>query len=284
MDRRPGTNERPDAGGPPPLFAVLAPGAASPSPEDAAPETANDPRLETLVEKYLAKARRGGDDARYYTRERLGQLIERTRRAVEARDYETLRPLRFRELNPFSREVFTILTGVELPRLQKEALAVITDFVGAEAVAAYEAGKESERAEREFASLRERLGRRQVRFEGAVVTTREFIDTVISRGYTSLREVKRGAAPEYRLAHESGVAFVLRRRDERDYAAMRLAQLGAASPAQEGRNETMVECANCGQETDSADGFCSDHCRNRHRGDRCEGDCQFCEDDAVDAR
>lgn len=216
----------------PPLFALLDAEPAPASSPDATPEPPpGDPRLDALVEKYLAKALRGGDDARYYTRERLEQLMERTRRAVETRDYEILRSLRFRELNPFSREVFTILTGVELPRLQKEALAVIERFVGAEKVAARAAAQEAERARREFTYLHERLGRRHVRFEDAVITTRDFIDTVIARGYTHLREVKRGAATEYRISNESGVAFVLRRRDERDYASMKLAQLNAAPAA-----------------------------------------------------
>lgn len=87
----------------PPLFAMLAaqPAAATAAP-DATPEPLpRDPRLDALVEKYLAKALRGGDDAKYYTRELLDQLLERTKRAVETRDYEILRSLRFRKLNPF---------------------------------------------------------------------------------------------------------------------------------------------------------------------------------------
>lgn len=108
-----------------------------------------------------------------------------------------------------SREVFTILTGVDLPRLQNEALAVIESFIGTEALAAHSAAQEAERVRRELSYISERLGRRQVRFEDALISMRDFIDTVIARGYTHLREVKRGAAPEYRIAHESGVAFVL---------------------------------------------------------------------------
>ena len=46
----------------------------------------------------------------------------------------------------------------------------------------------------------------------------------------------------------------------------------------------MIGRAHHGQETASADGLSSDRCRNRHRGDRCEGDCRYCADDATAPR
>lgn len=48
------------------------------------------------------------------------------------------------------------------------------------------------------------------------------------------------------------------------------------------------ECANCGDtffdegEEYHIEGFCSAHCLNRHRGDDCEGGCEFCDDDEED--
>jgi hypothetical protein len=49
-----------------------------------------------------------------------------------------------------------------------------------------------------------------------------------------------------------------------------------------------IECANCGelflpgqQATLESHDYCSAHCFNQSRGDRCPGDCPFCDDGEV---
>ena len=51
-----------------------------------------------------------------------------------------------------------------------------------------------------------------------------------------------------------------------------------------GHVRLVEECGNCDEPipADRKDGFCSDHCRNRHRGERCPGECSYCEDDELD--
>jgi hypothetical protein len=49
-----------------------------------------------------------------------------------------------------------------------------------------------------------------------------------------------------------------------------------------------IECANCGEPfvpgphaTPESHDYCSAHCLNQSRGDRCPGDCSFCDDGEV---
>jgi hypothetical protein len=199
----------------------------SPPPTAPAPD-----RYAALITKYIAiAARSSGKNKKHYTEPLLRDLIKRAETAIETLNYESLRSLRFRDLNPFSREVFTLITGIQLPRLQVECLKVVEEFVGPERVAAYHAAKQQARTERDFGYLSQRLANRRVKFEKQQMSMKEFIDLIISRGYRILGESKRGAAPEYRLSTVDRCFFVLRRRDERDYAEMRLAQLDQATAA-----------------------------------------------------
>lgn len=188
--------------------------------------------------KYKAKAAKNEEDARYFTTEKMQAIAERIERAVAEKNFDNLRSLRFRDLNPISRDIFTRITGVILPKLQKDCLAVIREFVGAEAVAAYEASKQNEREERSQKNLRERLSYRYVHFEKRRISTRQFIDEILARGFTVLSERKHGAAPEYGIAKPDGTRYVLRRKDERDYAALRLKELSAADSEPQPDNAT----------------------------------------------
>lgn len=68
---------------------------------------------------------------------------------------------------------------------------------------------------------------RMVRFEGTVVTTAAFIESIIEQGFTQITSEKRGAVPRYYLGNGNGSQYLMDAKNGMlEYARMLLEQVG----------------------------------------------------------
>lgn len=185
-----------------------------------------------LIEKY-----RPSYGASWVERE-AEQAVQNVRRACEAKDYAYLVHLRYPK-NGFSREVFTRITGIALHTTQRESQRILEEFVGQEAVAAYQRQQEDIGHQREIQRLQHRVSERRVRTERyGTLTVDALIHLLIDDGYTNLIEQKRGVAPEWFLCNDEGSGYTFRRRIEHDYIEHRLEQRKrAAASCDDGKEQ-----------------------------------------------
>jgi hypothetical protein len=186
---------------------------------DTAPGQFDAVTCDDITARYRASKEYGPDWAERHAE----AVIARVRQACEAKDYAYLHSLRYPQ-NAFSRDIFTRLTGIKLPRLQRESKRVLEEYVGPRRVAAYEDERARQRAERQAQALLSRVSSRSVSFREEVLPMDAFIRLLIGEGYIHLSEEPRGSAKQYALANEQRSSFLFYRRDERDYIEHCLAQ------------------------------------------------------------
>ena len=150
--------------------------------------------------------------------------IQEVQQACEAKDYAHLRALVYVG-NAFRRDIFARLTGITLPGTEREGLRCIDDFVGREIVECFRQAREQERKRETDKRLKQRLHARQVQSQGfGTLEVDTFLQRLITLGYTSLIEQKRGAVPQWFLSNTQGSGYTFRHRDEKDYIELLLEQ------------------------------------------------------------
>lgn len=174
-----------------------------------------------LIQNYAADSRYG---ERWATEVAPG-LLQKLLVACETKDFGYLRHLRFPE-NVFLRAVFARLTGIALPRTQRESLHILQEYVGPQSVEAFEQEKARERQQRQLERLERQLTSLITVDHYGLLQTGEFIRRLLADGYTNLSERQRGVAKEWFLCNAQHTGYIFRRRIERDYIAYLLEQCG----------------------------------------------------------
>lgn len=143
--------------------------------------------------------------------------------------------------NTFSREVFTRMTGIRLPKTQRGQTETLKNYVGVEGVNAYDQAQKRQQEQRQHDRenrkreevLRE-LQSQRIRYQGSVVTMDVYIQKLIKEGYTRLEQRKRGAANDYILWNDqTGTGTPFRRRSAYDYIVYLLSQEDSGSDDEE---------------------------------------------------
>ncbi len=170
-----------------------------------------------LVEKYTQKFGEAWEA-------RAPGIIDKVLAAIETQDFGYLRQLSYVKQNPFSREIFVLLTGIKLPATQRGTLVALETYCGAEKVRAWQESRASQKIERQA----ERRGKylkdlprqvdlaRRVIHDGVQMSYSEFIRALVRQGYNHLEEAQNGATIVYRLSNAQCTFYCFRRTRERD--------------------------------------------------------------------
>ncbi len=194
-----------------------------------------------IIEKYRRERAYGEQWATNHAE----KIIEGIRQACAAKDYAYLRTVCYPD-EAFMREVFTSITGIALHHTWRESKRVVQEFVGPEAVAAYQQQQEDTRKRKQFERLCRQVAVQQVNTpQYGTLTMDAFIRKLVAEGYTTISEQKRGVATEWFLWNAQHSGYTFRRRMERDYIVALLEQQQAAAQEESDGREQQEGEKNC---------------------------------------
>lgn len=131
---------------------------------------------------------------------------------LEAQDYSQIWMLENAE-SKFSRDVFTLLTGIKLPKTQRDSRIKLREMSTPESVEKYE----FEQAKRFGEQAALRLREQRISHQGAEMNGQQFLDAVIADGFRQLTEETKKGRKEVRLG-KLGTFFILKSWESRAYA------------------------------------------------------------------
>ena len=175
-------------------------------------------RYANLVDKYTQKFGEAWEA-------RAPGIIDKVVAAIETQDFGYLRQLSYIKQNPFSREIFVLLTGIKLPATQRGTLVALETYCGAEKVRAWQEGRACQKVERQAEQRVKYLKdlpcqvdlARRVIHDGVQMSYSEFIRALVTEGYNHLEEAQAGATVVYRLSNAQRTFYCFRRTREGDY-------------------------------------------------------------------
>jgi len=176
-----------------------------------------------LVDKYTQKFGEAWEA-------RAPGIIDKVVAAIETQDFGYLRQLSYIKQNPFSREIFVLLTGIKLPATQRGTLVALETYCGAEKVLAWresqtiqKKARQAEQREKYLKDLPRQVDRaRRVIYDGVQMSYSEFIRALVTEGFNHLEEHQAGATPIYRLSNANRTFYQFRRTREGDYIKLLL--------------------------------------------------------------
>lgn len=182
------------------------------------------PEIIALIEKYKLDKNyganwKGGDAA-----------ARRVIKGVETKDYALLAGLKNTD-NKFYREVFNLISGLKLPKTQRDSETMVREFVTPESIEVYEWNQIKQWGEDAI----EGLNRSTIEHGGVVLTHKQFLDAIIQKGFRHLEVVRnRSNRNETRLSNGDGTFFILKQYGFSTYAKYAIGLLEREEKAQGG--------------------------------------------------
>jgi|GEM_PF-1212021 len=139
-----------------------------------------DPRIVELIEKY--KKSHYGERWQPQAEKVAATIVQ----GIESRDYGQLHNLKYFDVAKFSRALFTLLTGIKLPKAQGKSDVVIREFCTVESIERCEFEQIKGNAD----EASERLRQQQVSYNGGIINGQQWVDAVVNEGFQHLEEEK----------------------------------------------------------------------------------------------
>ena len=179
-----------------------------------------DPRIVELIGKYRLDPCYG--EGWTYGETAAKKVVD----GVESRDYGKLHALKYMDTMKFSREVFRLLTGIKLPKAQRDSDVILREFCTSESI-----------KQHEFDQIRRwgevaagRLRQSQVNHNGVVINGQQFLDELIADGFCHLEEETHKGRKRLKLGKlEHGCLstyYLLKSSDAKAYAAYAVKEVG----------------------------------------------------------